>query len=210
MILAAVLGILIGAESPHWAFPPVASNSIAQDQGSTSSSPPQATPPQTANPSPSSTSPSSKPQTPAPTPKRRAHRKKTSNPDCSSSTSGPADSTNPANTSGGDATKSKPCPPPKVVVKNGGSSESTVELKADTTAAQASYERYTTDQLTAGTEENLKKIAARELTPDQKQTLNQVKEFIEKSKAAVAEGDLERGHNLALKAHLLSDELAKP
>jgi hypothetical protein len=26
----------------------------------------------------------------------------------------------------------------------------------------------------------------------------------------VATGDLERGHNLALKAHLLSDELMKP
>lgn len=97
-----------------------------------------------------------------------------------------------------------------MVVKNGGSSESTVELKADTTAAQASYERYTTEQLTAGTEDNLKKIGERELTPDEQATLNQVKEFMEKSKAAVAEGDLERGHNLALKAHLLSDELAKP
>ena len=97
-----------------------------------------------------------------------------------------------------------------MVVKNGGSSEPTVELKANTTAEQASYERYTTEQLTAGTEENLKKIAGLELTADQQQTLNQVKEFMEKSKAAIAEGDLERGHNLALKAHLLSDELAKP
>jgi hypothetical protein len=33
---------------------------------------------------------------------------------------------------------------------------------------------------------------------------------MEQSKAAVAAGDLERGHKLALKAQLLSDELVKP
>jgi hypothetical protein len=40
--------------------------------------------------------------------------------------------------------------------------------------------------------------------------VSQIKQFMEQSKAAVAAGDLERGHNLALKAHLLSDELVKP
>ena len=96
------------------------------------------------------------------------------------------------------------------MVKNGGTDEPTVELKGNTTAAQASYERYTTDQLTAGTEENLNKIAGRQLTPSQQDTINQIKEFMEKSKAAIAEGDLERGRNLAMKAHLLSDELVNP
>jgi hypothetical protein len=33
---------------------------------------------------------------------------------------------------------------------------------------------------------------------------------MEQSKKAVAEGDADRAHNLALKAHLLSDELLKP
>jgi hypothetical protein len=33
---------------------------------------------------------------------------------------------------------------------------------------------------------------------------------VEQSKAAVAAGDADRGHNLALKARLLSDELGKP
>jgi hypothetical protein len=40
--------------------------------------------------------------------------------------------------------------------------------------------------------------------------VNQIQQFIEQSKAAVATGDVERGHNLALKAHLLSAELMKP
>jgi hypothetical protein len=33
---------------------------------------------------------------------------------------------------------------------------------------------------------------------------------MEQSKAAIAEGDVERGHDLAMKARLLSDELIKP
>jgi hypothetical protein len=34
--------------------------------------------------------------------------------------------------------------------------------------------------------------------------------FMDRSKTAVAAGDLERGNNLAMKARLLSDELVKP
>jgi hypothetical protein len=40
--------------------------------------------------------------------------------------------------------------------------------------------------------------------------LTQIQQFMEQSKAALAAKDMERGHNLALKAHLLSEELAKP
>jgi hypothetical protein len=118
-------------------------------------------------------------------------------------------SNQPAATNAG-AAAAKPCPPPKVVVKNGGSDEPTVQLKENTTAEQASQERSTTEQLTAATEGNLKRIAGRQLTPSQQEMVNQVKEFMEQSKKAIAAGDLERGHNLAMKARLLSDELVKP
>jgi len=62
----------------------------------------------------------------------------------------------------------------------------------------------------AATDENLKKIEGRQLTASQQDMVNQVKEFIDQSKKAVATGHLERGHNLAQKAHLLSEELVKP
>ncbi len=104
----------------------------------------------------------------------------------------------------------KPCPPPIVVIKNGGSDEPIVELKGDTSTEQASYERFTTEQLTAATEENLKKIAGHELSATQQEMVSQIKQFMEQSKSAVTEGDLNRGHNLAVKARLLSDELVKP
>ncbi|MGB2603139.1 MAG: hypothetical protein WBC78_06065 [Candidatus Sulfotelmatobacter sp.] len=103
----------------------------------------------------------------------------------------------------------KPCPPPKKVVRNGGSEEPTIQLMGGTPAEQASRQR-STDELTAATEENMKKIEGRELSPTQQDMLTQIKQFMEQSKTAVASGDPERGHDLAMKARLLSDELVKP
>ena len=97
-----------------------------------------------------------------------------------------------------------------MVIKNGGSSEPTVQLKGDVTAEQASEQRSTTEQLAAATEENLKKVAERQLGSSQQEVVNQIKDFLEQSKKAIAAGDLERGRNLAMKARLLSDELLKP
>jgi hypothetical protein len=176
----------------------------AQDQAAPAQS---QTPPATA---PAPTSPASKPQdsTPKPKPTQHRSRKKTNPPDCSpaTTTAGTDKTASPSNSASG----AKPCPPPKVVVRNGGSDEPTVELKGDTSADKASYERSTTEQLSAGTEENLKKIAGQDLTSSQQEIVNQVKQFMEQSKAAIAEGDLERGRNLAVKAHVLSEELVKP
>jgi len=60
------------------------------------------------------------------------------------------------------------------------------------------------------TEENLKKLEGHPLNASQQEMVSQIKQFMEQSKKAVAEGDADRAHNLALKAHLLSDELLKP
>jgi hypothetical protein len=128
------------------------------------------------------------------TPTHHAHRKKVSEPDCTNSSS----------------TNGKPCPPAKVVVKNGGSDEPVVTLKGKTSEEQASYQRYTTEQLTAATEENLKKIAGRNLNESQQAMAGQIKQFMDQAKSAVADGDLNRARTLAMKAKLLSDELVKP
>jgi hypothetical protein len=125
--------------------------------------------------------------------------------------SNPADPTNspgPAPTSSG-STALPPCPPPKKVVRNGGSDEPSIQLVGGATAEQAVHQR-STDQLTTATNENLKRIAGRQLKPSQQEMVNQIKQFMDQSKTAIAAGDVERGHNLALKAHLLSDELVKP
>jgi hypothetical protein len=188
-------------------------------------------------PSPAGQTPNSSGQA-KPSPKRARHHKKTIPSNCSNSptaldpgVANPPDITNPtdAGLTNGDSTNVgstnvgstnagsanagaaglKPCSPPKKVVRNGGSNEPTVQLRGGTTGEQAVHQR-STGQLTAATEENLKKIAGRQLNPSQQEMMSQIKQFMKQSKTAVATGDLERGHNLALKAHLLSDELVKP
>jgi hypothetical protein len=108
-----------------------------------------------------------------------------------------------------DSAALKPCPPPRKVIRNGGSDEPTVQLTGGTTAEQAVHQR-STEQLTAATEANLKKIAGRQLNPSEQEMVSKIKQFMEQSKTAIAAGAPGRGHDLALKAHLLSDELVKP
>jgi|ERR1039458_1153173 hypothetical protein len=163
---------------------------LSQTSGS-----PQAPPPQ-----PPSSSAQDSANQPKPAPKAH-HRKKTVPSNCSTAAPAPNSAENSA--------PSTPCPPPKKVVRNGGSDETAIQLTGGTTGEQASHER-STNQLMAATEENLKKIEARQLSPSQQEMVSQIKQFREQSKTAAAAGDLDRAHNLALKAHLLSDELVKP
>ncbi len=108
-----------------------------------------------------------------------------------------------------DASNSQPCPPRKKIVRNGGTGEPKIELEGGTPAQQASSAR-STAEITAGTEENLKKLAERELSSSERQTVSQIRQFIEESRQAVAAGDPERAQDLATKARLLSEELLKP
>jgi hypothetical protein len=103
----------------------------------------------------------------------------------------------------------KPCPPHKKIVRNGGSDEPEIELLGGTPADQAASER-STEELTAATKENLKKISGRQLSATEQETLEQIKQFMQQSKEALAAGDAALGHNLAVKARLLSEELVKP
>jgi iron uptake system EfeUOB component EfeO/EfeM len=60
------------------------------------------------------------------------------------------------------------------------------------------------------TEANLKKLAGKQLTPNQQDMVSQTRQFMQQSKAAVDAGDLERARTLAWKAQVLSEELVKP
>ncbi len=102
----------------------------------------------------------------------------------------------------------KSCPPPKKVVRNGGSDEPAIKLTGDTVGGGEAAQQRSTEQLTSTAEANLKKISERELKPSQKEMVNQIQQFLQQSKAATAAGNLELAHNFAQKAQLLSEELA--
>jgi len=49
----------------------------------------------------------------------------------------------------------------------------------------------------------------RSLSTDEQTTLSQIRSYITQARSALKDQDLERAHNLAVKAHQLSDVLTK-
>jgi hypothetical protein len=146
--------------------------------------------------------------------KKRGRKKKASIAPCDASGSagqaaGSNASSAPAGQSSGTSTTppSKDCPPPKIVVRQGGTTEPSIQLAG---GDQASQKRVAANQMLGSTEENLKKIAGLQLTDVQKGTVVQIRQFVDQSKAALAEGDIERGNTLAWKAQVLSEDLVQP
>jgi hypothetical protein len=179
----------------------------AQNQSTPPSAPSAATPPTTA---PEKTSSG---KTPPKTGKQRRHKKRVASSNCANSpaTGGPAagpapSSSAPPPTAGNAATN---CPPSKVIVQQGGTSDSSIQL-AGGAGGTKSPQRDNANQMLAATEANLKKISGQQLNANQQDMVTQIREFMQQSKAAVADGDLERARTLAWKAQLLSDELVKP
>jgi hypothetical protein len=95
---------------------------------------------------------------------------------------------------------------PKKVVPNGSTEEPKVNLSPDP-SPQASQQSDHTRQFLESSEANLKKISGRSLNENQQETVKQINSYMEQSKAATHEGDVQRAYNLAVKANLLSAEL---
>jgi hypothetical protein len=99
--------------------------------------------------------------------------------------------------------------PKKVIVNNGGAPEPTVQLSPGVSPEAASRQRQSTTLLLSTTENNLKTATGHQLSPSQQDTVTQIREYIKQARTSADAGDLQRAHNLAFKAKLLSDELAK-
>jgi hypothetical protein len=99
--------------------------------------------------------------------------------------------------------------PEKKVVRNGGTADPVVQLAPGMSDEQASSQRQSTSQLLAATDANLKQISSRQLNSTQQDSISQIKKYMEQAKAAEKAGDVQRAHNLASKAVMLSDDLAK-
>ena len=97
--------------------------------------------------------------------------------------------------------------PTKTVVRNGSTTDPTVELSPGLPSHQASQQIRATDQLLASTDANLKALSARQLNTGQQDTVNQIKSFMEQSRTASRNGDVQRAYTLANKANMLSADL---
>ena len=213
MILATFL-LVISAAAPGLGMPgeayllPAATVQAQSDQnpqGQTSQG--QTTPSQNSSTPLSSKTPSS---TAKPTPSKAKpvqHKKKPAAPDCtpapaSSTGAPPSSQTNPP----ASQNASTNCPPKKVIVREGGSSEPSVQLVGGGGGDQTR----STNQLLESAQENLKKVDGHELSSTQQDSVTQIQQYVQQSKTAAAAGDSDRAHTLAWKAQLLSQELIKP
>jgi hypothetical protein len=154
------------------------------------------------------------PVKPKPAPKR-VRRKKPASSACDSQASAsmaPADPPPPGKASAQNSTAAAPknCPPPKIVVRQGGSSEPSIRLAGGPSADEAARKRNAINQLLEVTDQNLKKSAGMQLTANQQDSITQMRQFMEQSKQAMADGDLERARTLAWKAEVLSEDLVNP
>jgi hypothetical protein len=142
----------------------------------------------------------------------RRRRKKPKALPCQTAPSQTAESNSPAPPAQASTTPNPPkdCPPPKIVVRHGGSNEPSIQLAGGPTAEQAAQQRNAINQLLGVSDQNLKRAADMQLSAAQQDTVSQTRQFMEQSKAAMAAGDFERARTLAWKAQLLSEDLAKP
>ena len=99
--------------------------------------------------------------------------------------------------------------PQNVVVKNGSTSDPSIQFSTPLSPEQASREKQDTAGLLAKADANLQGLSGRQLNASQQDTSAQVRSYIQQAKAAEDSGDLQGAHNLALKALLLSNELAR-
>jgi len=95
-------------------------------------------------------------------------------------------------------------------VRNGSAADLTVDLSPGLSPQQASNQTESTNQLLATSDANLKKIAGRQLSPSQQDTVKQINSYIKQANEAEKVGDVQRAHNLAVKASLLSADLVGP
>lgn len=103
------------------------------------------------------------------------------------------------------STPPEPPAPPRIVIQEGGSSAQSGQAG---TGAPGD-DNQATQQLLDSTDINIRNIEKRQLSANERSTLVQIKDYAAQSKQAMKDGDLVRAHNLAVKAHLLSDDLAK-
>jgi outer membrane biosynthesis protein TonB len=96
----------------------------------------------------------------------------------------------------------------KTVVENGGGKSDSGQLAASLPRDEAVHRHQSTVQLQQATEADLRGIN-RPLSSDEQAMVQQIRNYIQQSRAADADNDTERAYNLATKARLLANELIK-
>jgi hypothetical protein len=103
----------------------------------------------------------------------------------------------------------KNCPPEKTIVRQGGITEQSIQLSGGSAGDQA-QKRDAANQMIAATEQNLYKLTGRQLSNAERDSVIQIRQFVDQSRKALTAGNVERAQTLAWKAKLLSEDLIDP
>lgn len=153
----------------------------------------------------SNTAPPAKPsvQKPKPRPRRVTAAKKPAAGVAQPSTSAPSGSATAPPSTEPPATVARNAPP-RIVIDGGATPGGQISMGMP--HDESAHKRQTTEQLIDSTETNLRGLN-RDLSEGEQAMLGQIRSYLAQARAAEREGDRVRAYNLALKAHLLSDEL---
>jgi hypothetical protein len=99
--------------------------------------------------------------------------------------------------------------PRKVVVPEGGAREPPAQIAPGLAPEEAARERRDAEQWLTSADGQLKMLSGRTLGAQQEETVGQVRNYMVGARSALKEGDMRRANTLALKAHLLSEDLVK-
>lgn len=99
--------------------------------------------------------------------------------------------------------------PRKIVVREGGAREPAAQIVPGITPAEATRQRQNAERLLGSTDDKLKRLAGRTLDARQQATVGQIRNYMVAARSALKEGDVRRANTLAVKAHLLSEDLVK-
>ncbi len=99
--------------------------------------------------------------------------------------------------------------PWKIVVREGGAKEPAAQIAPGMTPAEATRQRQDAEQLLGSAADKLKRLVGHTLDAPQQETVAQIRNYMDGARSALKEGDVRRANTLALKAHLLSEELVK-
>jgi len=97
-----------------------------------------------------------------------------------------------------------------VVIRNGGTLDAQGQISLSTTDQQTLEKRKNTEALLNAAITDLKQVSGKQLNPTQQDMVKQIHNYIARSKDATKTGDIQGANVLAVKAHLLSQELVKP
>jgi hypothetical protein len=99
--------------------------------------------------------------------------------------------------------------PKKVVVRQGGAAEPSAQIVTGMTLQEAIAQRQDAEKSLDAADENLRRLLGRPLDAQQEETVSQIHNYMGRARSALREGDISRGHTLAVKANLLAEDLVK-